>query len=59
VLARLQGATGLRLEVDAELGSGDFRVEGERSRVDGRRDELLRRVRAELLAQLEGGEAAS
>lgn len=59
VLARLRQATGLRLEADPELGTGDFRVEGERSRVDGRRGELLRRVRAELLAELEGGEGAS
>ncbi len=58
VLARLGQSAVLRLEADAELGRGDFRVEGPRSRVDGRRDELLRRVRAELHAQLEDGEAA-
>ncbi len=59
VLARLREMPGLRLEADAELERGDFRVVGERSRVDARRAELLRRVRAELLAELDGGEVAS
>ena len=42
----------LRFEVDAALLAGEFRLEGERSRVDARWSELLGRVREELLASL-------
>ncbi len=47
-LSALAAERGLVLEASPELASGDVRVLAERSEVDARRAELLRRLRAEL-----------
>lgn len=58
-LTRLSESTGLRFESDEALEAGEVRVEGERSQVDARWGELLRRVREELLTALASGVQAS